>query len=234
MVTKSDGKLIVIDGADGSGKATQTKLLVDRLQEEDEPVEAIDFPQYEDNLLGELIGECLAGDRGEFAELDPKVVSVLYAADRFESCPKIESWLSNGKTVIADRYVSSNQMHQGGKISDPEKRREFLIWLDKLEYDIFQIPRPDRIFYLDVPAPTTKQLLEENAEEMSEKKQYTRRRSDVVEEDEDYTKQSQAAAKQYIKERNKWTRIQCTEDGELMSRQAIHEKIYDEVISILT
>jgi dTMP kinase len=233
-VNKHNGTLVVIDGADGSGKATQTEMLVEKLQEEGQPVEAIDFPQYEDNLLGELIGECLAGKRGEFTELDPKITSVLYAADRFESSADIESWLGNGKIVVADRYVSSNQMHQGGKIEDPEKKQKFLAWLDELEYDLFDIPRPDAILYLDVPAPTTKQLLEENAAEMDAKKQYIRRRSDVVEDDEKYTKQSQSAAKQYVKERNKWHRIQCTRDGELMSKQAIHEKIYDKVTELIS
>jgi dTMP kinase len=229
-----DGKLIVIDGADGSGKATQTELLVEKLKEESQPVETIDFPQYNDNLLGELIGECLDGQHGEFTELDPKIVSILYAADRFESSPDIESWLDDGKVVVADRYVSSNQMHQGGKIDDPKKKQKFLAWLDELEYDLFGIPRPDAILYLDVPTPTTKQLLKENSEAMDGKRQYTRRRTDIVEEDEDYTKRSQSAAKEYVKERNKWHRIQCTKDGELMSKQAIHDKIYEKVTELIS
>jgi len=231
-MSNHEGSLIVIDGVDGSGKATQTELLVDRLKDEDTPVETIEFPQYKNNILGELIGECLDGQHGEFDELDPKVVSVLYAADRFESKDKIEGWLSEGKVVVADRYVSSNQMHQGGKIDDPDKKKDFLRWLDTLEYEVFGVPRPDEIFYLDVPAPTTKQLLEEGSEE-SNGNRYTKRRLDVVEDSDEYTQHSLTAAKKYIKERRKWHRIDCTQNGELLSKQAIHKKLYERVSELI-
>ena len=84
------GKFIVIDGIDGSGKKTQTKLLIERLKREGLKVKTIDFPQYENNFFGKFIGECLVGEHGDFAKLDPKIASVLYGADRFESSQKIE------------------------------------------------------------------------------------------------------------------------------------------------
>ncbi len=84
------GKFIVLEGVDGSGKATQTKLLIERLKKEKIKVKSIDFPQYYNNFFGEFIGECLRGDYGDFINLDPKIVSVLYAADRFESNQKIK------------------------------------------------------------------------------------------------------------------------------------------------
>lgn len=233
MMSNYDGTLIVIDGADGSGKATQTELLVNRLKNENEPVETIEFPQYQNNLLGELIGECLDGQYGEFADLAPKIASVLYAADRFESSDKIQKWLSDGKIVVADRYVSSNQMHQGGKFDDPEDKRDFLEWLDKLEYDVFDIPRPNAILYLDVSTPITQKLLKEANDKKTSGEKYTKRRVDVVESDEEYTKNSRSAGEQYLQERKKWRRIQCTEDGDLLSKQTIHEKIYTQVKEII-
>ena len=108
------GKFIVIDGIDGSGKATQTKLLTNRLKNLGVKVKAIDFPRYYDNFFGKLLGEYLSGVYGDFTQVDPRVASVLYAADRFESSQQIKKWLATGYTVIADRYVSANQIHQGG------------------------------------------------------------------------------------------------------------------------
>src|SRR5581483_9219631 len=107
--------------------------------------------QYESNVLGKLIRECLDGKHGDFVALSPRIASVLYAADRFESSRQMEEWLAAGYHVVADRYASSNQLHQGGKISDPAVREEFLGWLDTLEHSVFRIPRPDLIVYLHVP-----------------------------------------------------------------------------------
>lgn len=234
MKKDQKGSLIVIDGSDGSGKATQTKLLVEALGKEGKDVKSIDFPRYDTNLVGELIGECLAGEHGDFASFDPKVASVLYAADRFESSKQIQEWIAGGSIVITDRYVSANQIHQGGKIYDPEEKKEFLLWLDKLEYGIFEIPRPDVVLYLDVPAPTTKKLLAENKEEMKKKKEYLKRREDVVESDDTYIENSIKSATQIVKERNEWCRIQCTEGGELLSRESIHRKVLKEVKKIIS
>ena len=104
------GKLIVLDGSDGSGKATQTRFLLARLKKEGYRVKTLDFPQYEKNFFGKLIGECLVGDYGDFVKIDPHIGSVLYAADRYESKPVIERWLKQGFVVVLDRYVSSNQI----------------------------------------------------------------------------------------------------------------------------
>lgn len=153
------GKLIVIDGSDSVGKATQTRLLVSRLRREGRQVATLDFPQYDKNFFGKFIKDCLQGRYGDFIKLDPHIASVLYAADRFESKKVIEEALRSGKTVVIDRYVSSNQMHQGGKIKDNKKRKEFLQWLDTLEHRVFGIPRPDAIVYLDLPVKLSSILL---------------------------------------------------------------------------
>lgn len=142
------GKFIVIDGIDGTGKATQAALLVQRLRREGKKAKAVEFPNYYKNFFGKLLGEYLSGKYGDFIEMDPHVASVLYAADRFESSGQIRRWLAAGYTVVADRYVSANQIHQGSKITDEADRRLFLHWLEKMEYEVFKIPRPDLILYL--------------------------------------------------------------------------------------
>lgn len=232
MPKKGKGKLIVLDGSDGSGKATQTRFLLARLKQEGYKVKTIDFPQYEVNLFGKLIGECLAGEHGDFVTIDPHIGSTLYAADRFESKPQIEKWLKAGHIVVLDRYVSSNQIHQGGKIYDTRKQRKFLEWLDRMEHEVFAIPRPDLIVYLDVPAEVSQRLLQ--SEDMKRKKVYLRKgQKDTVEQNEKYLIESRANALKLVKKLNHWTKIECTKKGELLSRESIAEKVWKEVTSIL-
>src|SRR5450830_1055681 len=118
------GKLIVIDGTDGSGKATQARLLIKHLKHDGHKVKIIDFPKYSSNFFGKFIGHCLSEQYYNFVKVHPKIASVLYAADRFESSKKIEKWLKEGNIVIADRYASANQIHQGGKIANTKKRED--------------------------------------------------------------------------------------------------------------
>lgn len=222
------GKLIVLDGSDGSGKATQTRFLLARLKKEGYRVKTLDFPQYEKNFFGKLIGECLVGDYGDFVKIDPHIGSVLYAADRYESKPVIERWLKQGFVVVLDRYVSSNQIHQGGKILNPKRQREFLTWLDTMEHGVFGLPRPDRIIYLDVPTQISQSLLK--TEDQKRKKIYvSKRKTDLVENDEEYMRRSRENALKLVKKLNAWTKIDCTKRGELLSREAIAEKVWTEV-----
>ena len=214
------GKLIVIDGSDGVGKATQTKLLVARLKKERVPVETLDFPQYKNNLFGKLLGECLAGTYGDFIALDAHIASVLYAADRFESKAKIEKWLAAGKVVVLDRYVSANQMHQGGKIKDPKKRKEFLVWLDKMEHGVFGLPRPDIILCLNLPVALSLQLLKT-------------KKKDLAEKNERYLLNAGQEALKLIQKNNTWKKIDCSDEERVLSREVIHERVYVEVQKLL-
>lgn len=220
---KRHGTLIVIDGIDGSGKATQAKLLAKRLKRENHTVKTIDFPQYE-QFFGKLIGECLAGGHGDFVKADPYVASMLYAADRFDAKEKIRKWLEQGAIVIVDRYVSANQMHQGGKIKDARKRKRFLEWLDEMEHGKFGIPRPDAIVYLHIPVRLSMQLLKNKA--LKRKKQYLRGRKDLAEENVRYLENAQKSALRVIAGNNRWYKIDCAPRGELLSVEDIHEKIY--------
>ncbi len=226
------GKLIVLDGSDGSGKATQTRLLLARLKQEGYKVKTLDFPHYEGNFFGGLIGRCLAGSHGDFTSIDPHIGSVLYAADRFESKPKIEKWLKAGHIVVLDRYVSSNQIHQGGKIYDAKKQKQFLEWLDQMEHGVFGLPRPNLIVYLDVPSEVSQKLLQ--SKEMKQKKVYLKKgQKDMVEENIKYLSESRANALKLVKKLNQWTKIDCTKKGELLSREAIAEKVWQAVEKVL-
>ena len=225
------GKFIVIDGTDGSGKATQVDLLDKRLKKERQKVASIDFPRYYDNFFGEFIGKCLAGHYKGFLSIHPKIVSILYAADRFESSEQINKWLKKGYVVIADRYASSNQIHQGGKITNSLKRRDFLKWLDKMEYEIFKIPRPDLVIYLDVPVLISQKLL--NSDVSRSKKKYLGGRKDIAEKDIKHLENARKSALKLVKEFNNFIKINCSEKGKIFEREIIHEKVFQEVKKVL-
>lgn len=215
------GRLIVIDGSDGVGKATQTKLLVERLKKSGKKVETMDFPQYDTNFFGSFLKECLTGKHGDFIGQNPYLVSIAYAADRWESKAKLEKWLQDGRVVVLNRYVSSNQMHQGGKISDAKARTTFLKWLDTMEHKTFGLPRPDLILYLHVPVAFSLQLMKGRGNE------------DLAESDPKHLERTQEAALKIIKAQGNWQKVDCIERGELLPRPAIHEKIFTAVKKIV-
>lgn len=228
------GKFIVIDGIDGSGKATQVDLLVKRLRKEGYQAKKIDFPRYGDNFFGCLIGECLAGQYGNFAAVAPKIASILYAADRWESSEQIKKWLAEGMIVIADRYVSSNQIHQGGKIKDPQARKMFLKWLDQMEYDVFKIPRPDQIIFLHLPLSLSLQLIAKRQKETHQSSRgYLGGKKDVVEKNIKYLENSRNSAIKIVKENNQWTMIECAKNGEVLPREEINDKVLAVVKKII-
>ena len=217
------GKFIVLDGNDGSGKATQTKLLAEYLSTSGIPYEKFDFPSYDKNFFGELIGECLAGKHGDFVHLDPKIASPLYALDRLETAPKIRNALEAGKIVLADRYASSNQIHQGGKIKDTNEREEFMQWLEKMEYEIVGIPRPDAVVYLDVPVEVSLELLTNKRAQKNA--QLGGAELDTVEEDRQYLENSHTTARWLAEHENNWHFVTCMGEGELRSREEIHADV---------
>lgn len=218
------GKLIVIDGIDGSGKATQTALLAKHLKKEGIKCHTFDFPHYDGNFFGTLIGEYLSGKYGDFIEVAPRLASVLYAADRFESSGKIRQWLENGDVVIIDRYASANQIHQGGKIKDKKERKDFLKWLEKMEFEVFKIPRPDLVIYLDVPFEVSKSWLEKKVTQR--KKKYLKGRRDVAEDNLLHLKASRESALMLEKENRNWTKVECCPGGVCLSPEEVHKKVY--------
>ena len=225
------GKLIVIDGTDGSGKATQAGLLIKHLKRDGHKVKTIDFPDYYSNFFGKFIGHCLSEQYFNFVKVHPKIASVLYAADRFESSNKIKKWLKEGNIVIADRYASANQIHQGGKIANTKKRESFLKWLAEMEYQVFKIPRPDAVFYLSVPIPTVLQLIRDRNKNGDRK--YLRKKKDVHEKDVKFLENSRKSALWLAETQKGWIKIECTLSGKIDTRENIHQKIYEKIKKII-
>ncbi|MEI7616663.1 MAG: deoxynucleoside kinase, partial [Actinomycetota bacterium] len=212
---KYKGKLIVIDGTDGSGKATQVDLLKKRLKKEGHTVKIVDFPEYYKNFFGAFIGHCLSEQYYNFLNVHPKIASVLYAADRWESSEEMRGWLSKGYVVIANRYVSANQIHQGGKTKDAKRRNDFLKWLNKMEYEVFKIPRPDITLYLSLPIKIVLELLEKrNSSKM--KREYLKKKKDVHENDVNFLVNSRKSALKLIKEVPNFIKIECSQKGNIM------------------
>ena len=225
------GKLIVIDGTDGSGKATQIGLLIKHLKKDGRKVKVVDFPEYYSNFFGKFIGHCLSEQYYNFVKTHPKIASVLYAADRFESGDKIKKWLKEGNIVVANRYASANQIHQGGKITNTKKRESFLAWLAEMEYGVFKIPKPDAVFYLSVPIPIVMKLIAERNKQNS--RAYLGKKKDVHEKDINFLENSRKSALWLSKTQKGWVKIECVKDCKLEARENIHEKIYEKLKKII-
>jgi len=228
---KKKGKFIVIDGTDGSGKATQVELLSKRLKKEGYKIKVVDFPEYYENFFGKFIGHCLSEQYYKFINVHPKIASVLYAADRWESSLKIKEWLMKGYVVLANRYVSSNQIHQGGKIKSVKKREAFIKWLEEMEYKVFKIPKPDVVVYLSVSLDIILKLIKERNGKM--KRAYLKKKKDVHESDKDFLLNSRESALWLAKTQKGWVRIDCTNKSGILSRELIHEMIYKQVKKVL-
>ncbi len=213
------GKLIVIDGGDGAGKQTQTDMLVHQLIQDGHQTGTLDFPRYKHNFFGGLLRECLDGKRGDFLHIDPRIASTLYAADRFESKPQIEEWLAEGRIVVLDRYVSSNMLHQGSKIADPAEMESFLEWLDQMEHKVLGLPRPDLILYFSVDPEERIKMLQHAAD----KKENV---LDVAETNLEHQKQTDRAARIVVEKLNCWQQIECMKDGQMRTRDDIHQEVY--------
>ena len=226
------GKLIVIDGTDGSGKATQVALLAKKLKKEGKIVKIVDFPEYYKNFFGAFIGHCLSEQYYNWIKVHPKIASVVYAADRYESSEEIRNWLKKGYVVIANRYVSANQIHQGGKIKSEKKRNDFIKWLDEMEYDVFKIPRPDITLYLSLPVNIVLQLLKDR-ESSKMKRAYLKKKKDVHEADINFLKNSIKSALKLEKEVKNFIKIECSKEGKILSREQIHEMVYAKVKKLL-
>ena len=216
------GKIIVIEGGDSSGKATQTALLHDRLAAEGHMVEKMAFPRYQEDQVGGLIRECLDGKHGDFISTDPRIASLFYAVDRRESLPQIQEWLDEGKVIIFDRYTTANMLHQGAKQTDTVARGELLTWIHRLEHEILNLPVPDLVIYLNIPAKGRIALLKNAG-----------RTLDLAEKNEAHQIQVDEAAADMLQMYPRSTSIDCMKEGELKKREEIAEAVYQEVHAII-
>ena len=218
------GKLILIEGTDCSGKQTQTELIVKRLNDDGIKAERLSFPMY-DTPTGKIIGGPYLGKEqiGEswFNEgatnVNPKVAALYYAADRYYNLDKINNLLDNGINVILDRYIPSNMAHQGGKISDQEKRFEMYKWLDDLEYQFLKLPKPDYSYLLYVPHKYAQDLRKNRVESL-----------DAHERDESHLKQAERAYLEISKLYN-FQIINCIKDDKIKEINDINNELYDDI-----
>ena len=218
---KAKGKLIVIDGVDGSGKGTQTKMLADTLKAEGYVFELTDFPQYGQKSAG-LVEEYL---NGKYGQVDPYKSSVFYAVDRFDASFKIRQWLDEGKIVISNRYVTASAGHQGGKIPNQAERIKYFKWLDNLEYNIFGIPKPDLNILLHVPAKVAQKLVDRKSKDL--RKYAAGKKRDLHEKD---LKHLENAEKVFIEISRLFPNtkmVECVERGVLLNPQQVHNKVWN-------
>ena len=219
------GKLIVIEGTDGSGKSTQFKLLTTRLEAENRKFQKLVFPQYAEPSSA-LIRMYLGGEFGTRpSDVNAYAASAFYAVDRYASYKKVwGQWYEDGGLIVSDRYTTSNAVHQASK-EPAEKQAEFLKWLYDFEYDTLGLPAPDLVIYLDVPTDFTEAM-------MRRREADTNTHADIHEQDMAYLatcRRTGKAAAQYYG----WTVIQCVKDGTMRSIEDIHEEIYRHVLACL-
>jgi dTMP kinase len=222
------GKFIVIDGTDGSGKATQTKILVERLENLGFDVEMVDFPQYGKKSAG-LVEKYLNGEYGEADEVGPYRASIFYACDRYDASFKIKKWLEQGKIVIANRYVTANMGHQGGKIANPLERKNFFTWLYELEFGIFNIPKPDLNIILHVDAAVAQAMVDQKGH-----RDYVHgAKRDIHEADINHLRRAEQVYLEIANSFSGFSLIECTRGNQIMSREEIHNLVWQEIGEII-
>jgi dTMP kinase len=213
------GKFIVIEGIDGSGKRTQLDLLARALAQRGHDLSQVSFPNY-NGFFGKLVARFLNGEFGPLDSVDPHFAALLYAGDRLESKPALESALAAGKILLSDRYIASNLAHQGSRIPFA-KRDEFLVWLRRLEYEIYSLPAEDLVIYLRLPVAQAHRLIA-----LKNARDYTDKKHDIQEADRAHL---EAASRVYdeLSLQPHWLRIECFDAAQnaLRSPESIHAEI---------
>ncbi len=212
-------KLIVLEGGDGSGKATQGKLLLEYLKKNG-TVSYFDFPQYGKTVFGDLTGRCLSGDFGDFVHMSPYLSSLPYMLDRACAKDAIISALEKGN-VVCNRYTTSNIGFQAAKLEGKE-REELIRFLEKGEYEELGLPKPDVVMYLDVPREVASALVLKK-----EKRDYLGEGGvkDQYEKDIPYQEKVAEVYRSLSEERENWHIVSCSENGTIFSPETIREKI---------
>ncbi|SNV60972.1 dTMP kinase [Veillonella rodentium] len=226
------GTLIILEGGDGSGKATQTALLVKRLADEGHAVRSVSFPNY-DSDASMPIKMYLAGEFGrDVNDVNPYIASSMYAIDRFASFrTDWEDFYNSGGIIVADRYTTSNMVHQMVKYDDPVERKNFLDWLEDYEFIKFGLPKPDAVCLLDMPLEVSETLMAERTGKTGGAT------GDIHEGNHAYLAAVHNAYEELVK-RYKWHRISCVdrddvESYRLRTVEAIHKDVYSAVHSLL-
>lgn len=223
-----NGKLIIIEsGSDASGKATQTKKLYEKLLKDGYNVKKVEYPNYSSESSA-LVKMYLRGDFGDKpSDVDPYVASTFFAADRYASFKtQWEDFYNEGGIILADRYTTSNMVHQASKM-DKEDRDKYLDWLFDFEFNMYKIPEPDCVVFLDVPVTFSKKLMENRKNKITGQS-----KKDIHESDIEYLEKCYNNSLDIVDKYN-WNKIKCLENNNLRSIDSIHEEIYKLVTDTL-
>lgn len=225
-VPTTRGKLIIVDGADGSGKTVQAKLLIQTFHSLGIKTKYMDFPQY-NTFYGKIVAQFLRGEFGSIDNVSPYLASLPFAMDRLGVKDEIETYLKNGVYVISNRYATSNMAHQGAKFKTEQEKIEYIQWAEELEYVTNGIPREDIVLYLHVPFQITQKLMENR-----QKKEYLEdKTSDIHEKDGEYLQKVEKMYLSLAQKNNHWVTIESTRDGEMLSVERIHEEVKKALIN---
>lgn len=213
-------KFIAIEGIDGTGKGTQTRLLAAALRRRKQRLKVFSFPDYDRTVAGSLIGAYLNGELGDPRKIDSRLTAMLFALDRFERKAAIEKALASVDLVLCDRYVGSNLAHQAAR-TPPERRAELRKLVEKLEYGIYGLPKPDLVLYLDMPDSLAQERVK-----LKGARSYTRAELDAHEADRRHLAEALKEYRAQAASRRNWVLIRTVEaDGGPRSREAIHADI---------
>lgn len=216
---------VVIEWIDGSGKGTQVKLVSEKLSAMWKKVKVLDYPRYGEKSAF-MVEKYLNGEYGK--NVWAKQASIFYAIDRFDHSIELQKDLEEYDYIISNRYVSASMIHQAGKIQYKTERREFLAWLEDLEYNIFWIPKPDKTIFLNV-SPEMSQKLVLKKQERNYLKDW--KKMDLHEEDKDHLKNAHGAAMEVVNMYPDWVKIDCENSWEMRSIDDITNDILDEILS---
>ena len=221
------GTLIILEGSDGSGKATQAELLQQRLEADGEDVLSISFPDYE-SPSSSLVKMYLAGDFGKDADsVNPYAASTFFAVDRFASYQtKWKSFLDAGGIVLADRYTTSNMPYQMIKFDTAEEKARFLDWLNDFEFKKMELPQPDMVLFLEVPLDVSKKLMEQREGKTGGQT------GDIHEKDFEFMEKCHQAYDELAAKYN-WPRISCAKGTSMRTVEDIHKDVYEKVRDFL-
>jgi dTMP kinase len=218
------GKLFVIDGTDGSGKQTQFQKLQESLTKDGIDYKVVSFPNY-DSPSSSLVKMYLSGEFGENAkEISPYIASTFYAADRYATFQTgYKKYYEDGGIILADRYTTANMVHQAGKIKDEKEREKFLNWLWDFEFNLYGLPVPNEVFFLNMPVEKSIELMKDRENKFTHQD-----KKDIHERDINHLKDAYEAACDVSKKYN-WYEIKCVKNNEIRTIEDIHQEIYNEV-----